>query len=153
MPTLSEYTEQEMRLAGYTGNNKKRLQLCLLQLIQTFEAQRWGAFETKFIVDLFSKLTQFQPISPLTGEDWEWVSYNENTLQNTRCHTVFKEVDSGQAFDTHSHLYRDAAGHCTPNPALTSYIQFPYTPKTEYVNVTTKTVTLPPRPEDNNESK
>lgn len=147
MPTMMEYAKKEMALAGYSGDNKRRLQLCIYQLIQTFESQGHRNFETSFIVDIFQKLAQFQPISPLLGTDEEWIAYDKNTLQNVRCHTVFKKIDTGRAYDTNVYVARDAEGRCY-STEVEYPVTFPYMPHTEYVKATTRTVIHPPTPAD-----
>lgn len=70
--------------------------------------------------DVLQRLIKGQPLSPLTGEDDEWVDvaeYNgQNALwQNRRCPTVFKDAE--RAYDI------DVAGRPT--------VTFPYDPTTK----------------------
>lgn len=68
-------------------------------------------------VDKLQKCIAGKPLSPLTGEDHEWVdmsAYGGDThWQNSRCSTVFKDAD-GRCYDI------DTPGRPT--------ITFPYTP-------------------------
>ena len=85
----------------------------------------------------------FEPLVPLTGEDWEWVDVSDlsgRTLyQNKRCSHVFKD-DNG-AYDMHGIVwyewYTDEETGEKYKSTFTSResrvpVTFPYTPKTEY---------------------
>ena len=145
--TVSEYARKELDLAGYSGSNDMRLQACIEQLIDVFEQQRHHAHAYHRIVNIFSKLAQFQPISPLMGTDDEWIPFDKNTLQNIRYHHVYKNIITGKAYDTHVYVFRDDQGHCSTD-GLPYEVIFPYTPRIEYIKVTPKTTLQPPNPED-----
>lgn len=144
MSIVMDNAKREMALAGYDGNNKKRLQMCIYQLIETFEKQGWPSYEAPFVINLFQKLALLQPISPLLGTEEEWVTYDKNTLRNNRYQFVFKKITTNEAYDTHAFYSIDAEGHCSPSETV-KYIKFPYTPKIEYVKATTKTLIFPPK--------
>jgi hypothetical protein len=96
-----------------------------------------------------NKLCLQQTIAPITGDDSEWGSPfdDDGTVQNKRCYALFKQAD-GQCY------YIDAIVWCADTPGesgnnwdnfsgsvngITSrqYIkEFPFTPKTFYINVT-----------------
>jgi hypothetical protein len=46
---------------------------------------------------MFRRLASFEPIAPVTGEDWEWVDVEDRMgsplWQNKRCGSIFKDKD------------------------------------------------------------
>jgi hypothetical protein len=96
---------------------------------------------------LFSKLAKFDPVVPLTGEDWEWTDLSDDDngkmYQNKRCGAVFKSVDrfNGQPYYLDGKVfwewYKNEDGEMSKsyftNGDSSIPIEFPYTPKTEYV--------------------
>lgn len=99
---------REFRAAGWVDNNDKytdemQEMICnhVLALLDVFDGEGHSGSSAPYAIDLFSKLAKFDPIVPLTGEDWEWndVSDMGGTAwyQNNRCGAVFK---GGAVFKT-----------------------------------------------------
>jgi hypothetical protein len=118
----------------------------VLNLLMLFGNQGHSGSSAPYAIDLFKKLAMFEPIVPLTGEEWEWSDVRHNGdgsihYQNKRCSHVFKEGD-GQAYDIDGRVfwewYRDQEtgesfkSHYTSRDSRV-HVTFPYTPKTEYV--------------------
>ena len=97
-------------------------------------------------INLFEKLAKFEPIGPLTGEDWEWCDVSEYggrengpLFQNKRCGHVFK--DSSGAYDSEGIVWYDwrtdektgekYKSHFTSRESRVT-VTFPYIPKREY---------------------
>jgi hypothetical protein len=80
-------------------------------------------------------LASFEPLVPLTGKDFEWNEVSEGMWQNNRCSHVFKGPD-GKAYDINGKIFREPNGSCYTNIDSRVFIDFPYTPKREYVDVT-----------------
>jgi hypothetical protein len=92
---------------------------------------------------LFKTLANFEPITPLTGEEQEWrdiSSYGgEPWWQNIRCSRVFKNAD-GSAYDGEGVVFYDERVDEQGKPFRTHYtsressvpVTFPYTPTTVY---------------------
>ena len=123
----------------------------VLKLLEVFSDEGHSGSSAPYAVGLFEKLALFEPIVPLTGEDWEWNEAGGDIWQNNRCSQVFKEAD-GRAYDIEGRIFyewheRDAEPDEPEYPGkrrfkthFTSrdsrvYITFPYTPKSEYVEV------------------
>ena len=109
----------------------------LIELIAVFASHRHYGFSAGFATEMFSTLSKFKPIGPLTGEDSEWtlLEYADDiTYQNKRCSHVFKKQGS-QAYDINGKVFREPNGCCYTNLDSRVYITFPYVPKTEYVDV------------------
>ena len=110
----------------------------VLELIEVFAKQGHSGYSSQFCVSLFESLAKYQPLVPLTGEDREWsdVSGPSGYLlwQNKRCSHVFKGED-GKAYDLDGRIFREPNGACYTNIESRVFIEFPYTPKREYVDV------------------
>ena len=147
----------EFRAAGWMDENGKYCNdiqeaICkdILDLLALLADQGHSGFSVNYLLNNFDKLARFEPIVPLTGEDWEWdeIRYAETdvtTYQNKRCTRVFKQEDKfdGQAYDINGKVfvehYYDEDGE-EQTSSYTNYesstpITFPYTPKTEYVDL------------------
>lgn len=147
---------REFRAAGWTDENgvfKDDMQklLCegVLKLLDVFSEAGHSGSSAPYAIGLFEKLASYEPIAPLTGEDWEWSEVGDGMWQNNRCGHVFKDAD-GKAYDCDGRIFyewneRDAEpdepeypgkhrfkSHFT-NKDSRVYITFPYTPKREYV--------------------
>ena len=112
-------------------------------------------YTASIISSAVKKLCMQKTIAPITGDDSEWSSPfdDDGTVQNRRCYALFKQPD-GQCY------YLDAIVWCADTPGdsgnnwdnfsgtvngITSrqYIkEFPFEPKTFYINVTREL--LPP---------
>ena len=160
MKTL-DHALMEFRAAGWVdenGNWKEEYQqlICegVLKLLMVFADEGHSGTSAPYAINLFKKLAMFEPIVPLTGEDWEWSDVRHNGdgsihYQNKRCSHVFKEGD-GQAYDIDGKVFwewcerplsEDEEGYPgidTFKSYYTGYesrtpVTFPYTPTKEYV--------------------
>ena len=160
MKTL-DHALMEFRAAGWVdenGNWKEEYQqlICegVLKLLMVFADEGHSGTSAPYAINLFKKLAMFEPIVPLTGEDWEWSDVRHNGdgsihYQNKRCSHVFKEGD-GQAYDIDGKVFwewcerplsEDEEGYPgidTFKSYYTGYesrtpVTFPYTPTKEYL--------------------
>lgn len=105
------------------------------------------------LFDYFIKAVNFRPLTPLTGEDWEWgdaleTFYGETLYQNARYSSVFKN-ENGESYNIDAivfHEYDSDNEYCnsyTGNEfyingksySSTQNITFPYEPETFGVDV------------------
>jgi len=143
----------EFKAAGWIDHNDNwtddwQQAICenVLNLLMLFSNQGHSGSSAPYTIKLFEKLAMFEPIVPLTGEDWEWSDVRHNGdgsihYQNKRCSHVFKEGD-GQAYDIDGRVfwewYKDQEtgekfkSHYTSRDSRVN-VTFPYTPKKEYV--------------------
>ena len=144
----------EFRAAGWIDENDKytdemQEMICdhVLALLEVFADEGHSGTTASYTIELFSKLAKFDPIVPLTGEDWEWSEVSDGDkgkmYQNKRCSAVFKSADrhdgqpyylDGRVFwewykngddEVHKCYFTGGDSHVP--------ITFPYTPKSEYV--------------------
>ena len=144
MSNLHRHALAEFRAAGWTdadGKFEDEMQedICkhVLELLKVFSDEGHSGSTAPYTVNLFKKLAMFEPIVPLTGEDWEWHEPSPGVFQNIRCSRVFKQADrfNGQAYDIEGRVFREPTGACYTGAESCVPVTFPYTPKTEYVNV------------------
>lgn len=155
-----EHFMKEFRAAGWLKEPVDEMQQLmmdqLLEIGDLFASHGHSGFSASYSIDCLNKLLRFEPLVPLTGEDWEWNEVSEQSgyecYQNNRCSTVFKQADrfDGQPYDINGkvfwewyecELYEDEEGYPGITNVKTYYtssdsfvpITFPYTPTTEYV--------------------
>lgn len=163
MSNLNRHALMEFRAAGWLnedGSYKDEMQAAIcehvLTLLRVFSDEGHSGSTAPYAINLFKKLAMFDPIVPLTGEDWEWNDTGHGILQNKRCSHVFKDATrfNGQAYDIQGkvfyewrerHLDEDEEGYPGMRRFKSTYtskdshvpITFPYTPTTEYVEQST----------------
>lgn len=109
----------------------------LREIILVFGTHGHSGFSASWAVSALEKLLRFAPLGPLTGEDDEWMEVGTGVHQNIRCSHVFKDVSqfAGAAYDIQAIVFRDPSGSMYTGPGSRKPIHFPYTPKTNYVDV------------------
>lgn len=92
-------------------------------------------------MSILTKLLDFQLLTPLTGGDEEWNEVADGVFQNKRCSHVFKQADrfDGKPYDIDGRIFREPNGCCYQNGESFVVIEFPYTPKREYVDAPVST--------------
>lgn len=149
MNNYQKHAMTEFRAAGWTDesgkfNDEMQEMICnhVMKLLEVFADEGHSGFSAPYAINLFSKLAKFEPIGPLTGEDWEWVNVSEQSgytlWQNKRCSHVFK--DENGAYDIDGIVFYDNRvdeSGITYKVYFTSResrvpVTFPYTPTTEY---------------------
>ena len=96
------WAERELEAAGYHANDtedgpNKWLRDGTLELLKVFGAQGHSGMSVPLALDLFSKLASHEPLTPLSGDDGEWVDVGDGVFQNNRASNVFKDAD-GSAY-------------------------------------------------------
>lgn len=153
MTNYERHAKDEFRAAGWIDENGKfndEMQelICnhVLKLLDVFHDEGHSGSSAPYAINLFKKLASFEPIVPLTGEDWEWVDVSEYggrdngpLFQNKRCSHVFK--DNTGAYDGEGIVFYDWYTDKETGERYKSYytsrgsrvpVTFPYTPTKEY---------------------
>lgn len=156
MSNLAEHALMEFRAAGWTDESGKfddemQEAICthVLALLKVFADEGHSGSTAPYTIDMFKKLAMFEPLVPLTGEDWEWTEVRDGVFQNKRCSHVFKQADrfNGQAYDIDGIVFYDWYTDPKTGEKSKAYytcsdsfvpVTFPYTPKTEYKESPTK---------------
>jgi hypothetical protein len=149
MSNLKRHALMEFRAAGWcdeTGKFDDEMQeaICnhVLKLLEVFSDEGHSGSSAPYTVNIFQKLAMFEPLVPLTGEDWEWNEVHDGVFQNKRCSHVFKQADrfDGQAYDINGIIFYDwytnengekSKSYFTGRESCVP-ITFPYTPTKEY---------------------
>lgn len=148
--SIYDFAEQELDLIGMTDDNmdemNRAMRKHILHMIREFSKEGHSGFSAAYAIGLLEKLLRHEPLSPLTGEDWEWKDVGEQSgyplWQNVRCFRVFKD-DNG-AYDIDGKVFVEwRTAPDTGERYKTTFtstksrvpVTFPYTPKTEYVEV------------------
>ena len=139
MSTYKNHALREFRAAGWMDENgvfEDEMQelMCkqVIELLELFDNHGHSGSSAPYAIRLFSELAAFEPIVPLTGEDFEWNEIGENKWQNNRCNHVFKGKD-GKAYDIDEEIFIDKNGGAYTSIDSRVYITFPYTPKRKYI--------------------
>lgn len=106
----------------------------VLTMVRIFADEGHSGSSAGYTVGLLEKVLRFEPITPLTGADGEWVQVAEGVWQNARCSHVFKRAD-GDAYDIEGRVFREPSGVCFTRRGSRVPVTFPYRPKREYVDV------------------
>jgi hypothetical protein len=138
---LLEYAQSELNRIGMTADSDDEMNRAMrdhiLHMVKAFAEEGHSGFSANYALSILKKVLAFEPLTPLTGEDDEWNEAAEGVLQNKRCSRVFKQADrfDGQAYDINGRVFREPSGSCYTNRDSFVPVTFPYTPKTEYVDV------------------
>lgn len=148
MSNYKSHAMREFRAAGWVDENGKfndemQEAICdhVLKLLDVFHDEGHSGSSAPYAINLFKNLAMFEPVVPLTGEDWEWVDHGY-CKQNNRCSHVFKQPDrfDGQAYDSQGKIFwewiefeGEMSKSYFTNSESHQPITFPYTPKSEYV--------------------
>ena len=65
----------------------------VLDILRVLETQGHSGLSIKYLIGVLTKLVRFQPLTPLTGGDDEWVEVKEGLWQNKRCSALFKDAE------------------------------------------------------------
>ena len=151
MNNYQKHAMVEFRAAGWIDDSGKYIDemqeaICkhLLKLLDAFAGEGHSGTSAPYTINLFSKLASFEPVVPITGEDWEWNEVSEGVYQNKRCGHIFKQADrfDGQPYDIDGKIFWEWHKSVEDGEMFKSHftnfescvpITFPYTPKREYI--------------------
>lgn len=110
----------------------------VLELVETFAKQGHSGFSAGWTLSAAKRLMAYEPLSPLTGDDAEWMDVGEMNgspmWQNKRCSRVFKE-DDGLAYDIEGRVFVEPSGTSFTGRGSRVFVTFPYVPTTVYIDV------------------
>jgi hypothetical protein len=149
MSNLITHARNEFRAAKWINDNgeycdEMQGMICdhVLKLLEVFSNEGHSGSSAPYAVNVFQKLAMYEPLVPLTGEDWEWTLLDygvDPKWQNKRCGRVFKDAD-GIAYDIDGIVFYDwyedenherHKSHYTCRESRVP-VTFPYTPTTVY---------------------
>ena len=101
MSNLVKHAERELKLAGLFDKDSDydgELGNAVLELVKAFAAQGHSGFSAAQTIKIFQKVASYDCLTPITGADDEWNDVSEDTLQNNRLSSVFKDKKTGRAY-------------------------------------------------------
>jgi len=137
---LEKHARRELEIAGMFDSDSDyggMLGNAVMRMMREFSEEGHSGFSASLTTTLFEKVSRFEPLTPLTGEDDEWnlLDYSsDTTYQNKRCSHVFKDKDN-RAYDIEGKIFREPDGGCYTGKGSRVFVDFPYTPTSEYVDV------------------
>lgn len=138
MSNLEAHARHELEIAGLFDKDSDyggMLGEAVMKMVKLFADEGHSGFSGKMAISIFEKVASFEPLTPLTGVDEEWMEVSTGIFQNVRCSHVFKEGKDGQAYDIDGRIFREPNGSCFVSGESRVYVTFPYVPKREYVDV------------------
>lgn len=137
MSNLVDYAKDELKRIGMIDSGEAYNDLAakaILDLIELFASQGHSGFSASYVINTFSRLAMFKPLSPLTGEDDEWDDAGNGCLQNKRYSAVFKEKD-GTVYNIEGKVFTDDGEVWYTSKDSIVDVTFPYTvpDKPEYI--------------------
>lgn len=132
MSNLRSFAEHELRLIGMLGSDDEMNAAMadhILKMVDLFAAEGHSGFSAPYAINALNQLLRFEPLTPLTGDDEEWMEVTDGLYQNKRCSRVFKK--DGKAYDIEGIVWRDKDGSSYTNWESRTPVAFPYTPRTE----------------------
>jgi len=139
----------EFKIAGYIPLDQEQeegpnrwIQENVLELLEVLSNQGHSGSSIGYCLNIFNKLAKFEPITPITCTDNEWVEHNYSgslTYQNNRLSAVFKNDKDSKPYYLDAIVFRDQNGSCftgtVEDISSAQYIRTPFTPKTFYIDV------------------
>lgn len=139
---LVQYAEDELSRIGMGADSREENKMMhdhIIHMVEEFSKEGHSGFSASYALSILKKLLNWEPLTPLTGEPEEWNDVSEASgepmWQNKRCSRVFKD-DTGRAYDIEGKVFtRKGEGGAFTNSDSRVEVAFPYTPKTEYVEL------------------
>lgn len=135
MSNLVEFAQNELNilLKSCTDSESLKMQKVMnddiMEIVKKFASQGHSGFSAQYALSLVTRLLQYKPITPLTGEDEEWVEldYGDDlAYQNKRCPQIFKQKD-GKIYDVEGKVFSSDNGHSWyTSKDSRVYIEMPY---------------------------
>lgn len=143
MSLTLKHARRELALLGYKmpdeyeDDNDPNKWVCdnILELLEVFSKQGHSGMSAPYVIGMFFKLANHEPITPLTGEDSEWEKVDFQTLQNVRCSRVFKNINTGETYDIQGKVFEEPDGARYTSRESRVNIVFPYMPNTQVIKV------------------
>lgn len=147
MSNLIKHAEKELKLAGYFDKDSPydgMIGEAVLALIKVFSNQNHSGMSASIVNSVFSRVADYKPLGPLTGEPSEWNEIRKGEYQNNRYSEVFKNEKqfNGKAYTINAKVFSDDNGESFYSSSdSVAVIYFPYIPKDP------ERVILPPKAE------
>jgi len=101
MGNLTEFAKRELDLIGMNDGDPMNAAMRnhILHMVKEFGNEGHSGFSASYAVDLLTRLLRYKPLSPLTGNEDEWIEVDNGLWQNRRHHSVFKDTEGAYDLD------------------------------------------------------
>jgi hypothetical protein len=124
---IVSYAEKELRLTGWydtTSFYGDMMAHAVMRMVKVFAVEGHSGMSAGVAASLADKLTRYQPLMPLTGEDDEWTECGSGVFQNKRFSSIFKEND--EAYWSDGRVFREPDGGCYTSRDSRVPVTFPW---------------------------
>lgn len=132
-----KWCKEELEKAGYFDSKKDfyggLTGKSVFELCEVFDKQNHSGLSASVVGPIFKRLVDGLPLTPLTGEDDEWIEHPDGSFQNRRYGAVFKK--NGIAYDHNARVFSDEKGRSYTSAASRKKVEFPYMPEPEHVGM------------------
>ena len=135
-----DFAKNELTILGWLGSDDEMSDMMaknVLELLEVMSTQGHSGFSASYLINFFTRLANWKPLSPLTGEDSEWhiPAQGDDLYQNLRYPSVFKQGKNGVPHDNSAKVFWEWAVDSEGVPYKSYYsgsgcsvdIEFPYT--------------------------
>ncbi len=130
MSNMMDWAKNELKLWNVDVDDdgfSKMASNNVLEVLDVLCNQGHSGMSAPIIMSIIQRLWSWKPLTPLTGEEDEWIEVGYGQCQNKRCHSVFKDRDTGKAHYLDGRVFVEPDGS-TFTCALSSIdIDFPFT--------------------------
>ena len=152
--SLVRYARDELERAGYFKNESDYVGMlgkAVMDMMALFASEDHSGMSAGMTISIFTRLANFQPLTPLTGAEDEWSVCEEREdgrvdWQNKRCSSVFRKTDAdGKVLEVY-----DIRAECLVDTleddfvgVLTKAVTFPYSPPSKMARILRSSVEAP----------
>ncbi len=115
MSNLVDYAKRELKLAGLFDKDSDyggTLGDAVLELVEAHSKQGHSGCSSSMAISIFSKVANFQPLTPLTFNDDEWDNpVHDGIFQNKRNSAVFKNSKEGKPHYSNAFYKKNESGN------------------------------------------
>ena len=90
---------QRLKVPGDKDDMQSSMNKVFICLVGLFQLLENSGISAGYARNSLVKLLDFKPITPLTGEDSEWNDSTDDSFQNKRNSSVFKNKKTGEVYD------------------------------------------------------
>lgn len=101
MSNLVKHAEAELKAAGFydktTDEYHKMIAEAVLRMVRGFADEGHSGMSASITLQIFNKVVNFEPLSPVTNNPYEWNHVGERNWQSSRYSEAFSR-DGGQTY-------------------------------------------------------
>lgn len=162
MSNILSHAKVELDRIGMTENSADEMNVQMrkhiLHMMTEFAREGHSGFSASYAISILTRLMDFKPLSPLTGDETEWHEVGDGQWQNKRRSSVFKDAD-GSCYDIDGRVfwewYKDENGKASKTYYTSREsrvpVAFPYTVPDKPIYEYRYSDAEPPQPKQNEE--